>query len=211
MKDASSEISNRQEQQQQEIEKDEVKDKIHLISKNQKNYIKKILDNLLENSNDNASIICDYIISEQNEINIKESTKEGKIKVLLDLLKFLNYKSLKAITKNDLLLYLNKYRKTDDEDPTHKWIGTWNNRHMILLKFFRWLFDSDNPDIKNRKTPQCMLGVKRLTKKEIRDIYPQICGQPENVKFFKISPFQTRHSIFILALDTACVLMNYWI
>ena len=39
------------------------------------------------------SIICDYIIAEQNEINIKESTKEGKIKVLLDLLKFLNYKN----------------------------------------------------------------------------------------------------------------------
>ena len=86
LKDASSiEISDRQKQQQ--IEKDEVKEKILLISKNQKDYIKKLLYNLLENSKDNASIICDYIISEQNEINIKESTKEGKIKVLLDLFK----------------------------------------------------------------------------------------------------------------------------
>ncbi len=108
LKDAPSEISTRQVQQQQ-IEKDEVKEKILLISKNQKEYIKKILHSLLKNSKDNASIICDYIISEQNEINIKESTKEGKIKVLLDLLKFLNYKNLKSITKSDLLLYLNKF------------------------------------------------------------------------------------------------------
>ena len=161
MKDTSFvEISDRQKQQQ--LEKDEIEEKILLISKNQKEYIKQLLYSLLENSEDNASIICDYIIFEQNEINIKESTKEGKIKVLIDLLKFLNYKNLKTITKNDLLLYLNKYRKTEDEDPTHRWIETWNNRHMILLKFFRWLFDSDNPNIKNRKTPECMLGVKRL-------------------------------------------------
>ncbi|HEY6534853.1 MAG TPA: hypothetical protein VIY08_03470 [Candidatus Nitrosocosmicus sp.] len=63
---------------------------------------------------------------------------------------------------------MNKYRKTDDEDPTHKWIGTWNNRHMILLKFFGWLFDFDNPNIKNRKTSQCMLGVKRLTRRDFQ-------------------------------------------
>ena len=30
--------------------------------------------------NENSSILCDYIIAEQNEFNIKESTKEGKIK-----------------------------------------------------------------------------------------------------------------------------------
>ena len=31
-------------------------------------------------------------------LNIKESTKEGKLKVLTDLLKFLNYKSLRTIS-----------------------------------------------------------------------------------------------------------------
>ncbi len=48
---------------------------------------------------------------EQNEINIKESTKGGKTKVLVDLLKFLNYKNLNNVNKNDLLFYLNKFRK----------------------------------------------------------------------------------------------------
>ena len=42
-----------------------------------------MLNSLLEKTEENALIICDYIIAEQNEINLKESTKEGKIKVLV--------------------------------------------------------------------------------------------------------------------------------
>lgn len=72
------------------------------ICKYQKPYIKNSLDKLLENNIENGEIICNYIIAEQNEINIKESTKEGKIKVLIDLLKFLNYKDLKKVTKEDI-------------------------------------------------------------------------------------------------------------
>jgi hypothetical protein len=126
---------------QGQIVKDELKEKILSICKNQKQHIKKMLNDLLEKSEENALIICDYIIAEQNEINIKESTKEGKIKVIVDLLKFLNYNNLRSVSKEDILLYLNKYRKNEEIDPTHRWIGTWNNRHMILLKFFRWLND----------------------------------------------------------------------
>jgi len=120
---------------QRQIVKDELKEKILLICKNQKQFVVKMLNTLLEKTEENALIICDYIIAEQNEINIKESTKEGKIKVLVDLLKFLNYKNLKDVNKNNISLYLNKYRKNEEEDPTHRWIGTWNNRHMILIKF----------------------------------------------------------------------------
>jgi hypothetical protein len=51
------------------------------------NSIRKSLDKLLEKSVENTEIICKYIIAEQNEINIKESTKEGKIKVIEGLVK----------------------------------------------------------------------------------------------------------------------------
>ena len=137
----------------QNRERAEIEKEIHLICKHQKQFIIKSLKKLLENSIENTKIICDYIIAEQNEINIKESTKEGKIKVLADFIVFNNYKSLKKITKVDILSYLNKYRKEEQSDPEHRWIGTWNNRHLILNKFFRWLNDPDNPDIKNRKAP----------------------------------------------------------
>ena len=121
----------------------------------------------MEISPSNTEIICKYIVAEQNEINIKESTKEGKIKVLIDLIKFLDFKDLPETTKEDIFSYLNRFRKSEDDDPDHRWIGTWNNRHMVLLKFFRWFHDQDNPDIKNRKHPDCMHGIKRLGRKEV--------------------------------------------
>jgi hypothetical protein len=73
---------------QRQIVKDELKEKILLICKNQKQFVVKMLNTLLEKTEENALIICDYIIAEQNEINIKESTKEGKIKILADQIGF---------------------------------------------------------------------------------------------------------------------------
>jgi hypothetical protein len=77
----------------------------------QKPFIRKSLDSLLETSSENLQIICNYLIAEQNEINIKESTKEGKIKVIFNIIKFLNFKDVRKVTKQDVLLYLNRYRK----------------------------------------------------------------------------------------------------
>jgi len=59
----------------------------------------------------NAEIICDYIIAEQNEINIKESTKEGKIKVLIWLAEYLKNESFHEITKYDIMQYLKQSKK----------------------------------------------------------------------------------------------------
>jgi Tfp pilus assembly pilus retraction ATPase PilT len=59
----------------------------------------------------NTNIICDYIIAEQNEINIKESTKEGKIKCLAALANYLNHKPFQIIGKEDILEYLTSLKK----------------------------------------------------------------------------------------------------
>src|SRR5437867_3070171 len=60
---------------------------------------------------ENTNIICDYIAAELTEINIKQSTKEGKIKVLIWLSNFYPGKSFQSMQKNDLLQYLNSLRK----------------------------------------------------------------------------------------------------
>jgi len=191
---------------QRQLVKDEIIiEKILSISKNQKHYVEKMLNTLLEKTEDNVIIIYDYIIAEQNEINLKESTKEGKIKVLVGLIKFLNYKNLNNISKTDILSYLNKFRKNEEIDPTHRWIGTWNNRHMILLKFFRWLNDPNNPDIKNRKMPECMNGVKRLTRKEISRYKPSdLWTFRECEVFLKHCPSKRDRAFLSMVLDTSC-------
>ena len=68
LKDVSSSISPTQ--IQRKIIKDELKEKILLICKNQKHYIQKML-NTLRKTEENVSIICDYIIAKQNEIKYK--------------------------------------------------------------------------------------------------------------------------------------------
>jgi hypothetical protein len=54
--------------------------KINLITKGQKRYINRILNDIFNNSTENSENICDFIIAEQNEINIKESTIEWHVK-----------------------------------------------------------------------------------------------------------------------------------
>jgi integrase len=160
---------------------------------------------LLEKSPKNTEIICKYIITEQNEINIKELTKEGKIKTLIDVTKFLDFKDFDEITKNDVFSYLNRFRKSEEDDPHHGWIGTWNNRHIVLLKFFRWLHDQDNPDIKNRKYPDCMQGIKRLGRKEVSRYKPSdLWTSRECEVFLKYCPSKRDRAYMAMAIDTSC-------
>jgi transposase len=98
--------------------------KISLITKGQKPYIKRILNDIFNNSIENAEKVCDFIIAEKNEINIKESTVEWHVKVLGQLLKYHYFKNFKEITKTDILDYLYSLRKSSIEDPTNESVGT---------------------------------------------------------------------------------------
>ena len=112
-----------------------------------KPYFGQILKRLADKNSTNASIIYCYIIAEQTELNIKNSTKEGKIKTLVWLSNFFDNRiSFKEMTKQDILQYLNNGRKSTEQDKIQRWIGTYNGRQMILLKFFKWLYNSTEID-----------------------------------------------------------------
>jgi hypothetical protein len=92
----------------------------------------------------NAATICDHILAEQTEQNIKASTAESKVKSLLWLSKFLNDKPFEEMPKQDILSYLNSLRKPTSIDPQQKWIGSYNNRRLrYYAKFFRWLYNKE--------------------------------------------------------------------
>jgi integrase len=100
--------------------------------------------------------------------------------------------------------HINKFRRDEQEDLEHRWIGTWNNRHLILNKFFRWLNDPDNPDIKNRKAPVCMKGVKRLSRKEVSRYKPSdLWTARESEVFLKYCPSKRDRAFFSMAMDTS--------
>jgi hypothetical protein len=78
-------------------------EKIDSVTKSCKTFINKMLKDLANKNTENANTICNYIIAEQTEFNIKDSTKIGKIKALVYLSRFCNDKNFKDITKQDIL------------------------------------------------------------------------------------------------------------
>ena len=129
---------------------------------------------VLESNPANATIISDYLIAEEAEINIQESTKGDKIKKLCLLSRFFQHKKCYSeMTKIDILQYLNSLRKSTSDDPTHRSVGTYNGRQMVFMKFFRWLYNPDEPDHRKRVTPPCMMGVKGLPRREKSPYKPE--------------------------------------
>jgi poly(3-hydroxyalkanoate) synthetase len=59
----------------------------------------------------NAQILCDFIVAEINNQNIKTSTKLTHIKLLCWFSKYLNYKNFQLITRDDVMDYLNSLRQ----------------------------------------------------------------------------------------------------
>ncbi|WP_415311979.1 tyrosine-type recombinase/integrase [Candidatus Nitrosocosmicus sp. FF01] len=181
-----------------------VLDKINQITKGQKPYLKRIILNILNYSSKNAEDICDFIIAERNEINIKESTIEWHVKVLGQIQRFHNFEEFKDMTREDILNFLNSLRKPSEEDPTNKSIGNRNNKQRVLLKFFKWLHNPET-DHRNRPTPSCMNGVKVLPRKELSPYKPSdLWTQRDNDIFIKYCPSKRDRAFHAMAIDTSC-------
>ena len=84
--------------------------------------------------------ICDYIIAMKREINPRYNYVRYTIQFLSELSRIVGTnKKFINMTREDVLSYLDKSRKPEDEDPLHKWIGSYNIRCVILFGFFKWL------------------------------------------------------------------------
>ena len=85
-------------------------------------------------SRENALTICDYIIAMKREINPRLSYKKYTIQILSELSKAVGIqKQFIDMTRDDVLCFLDNCRKPENEDPMHKWIGTYNSRLVILF------------------------------------------------------------------------------
>lgn len=83
--------------------------------------------------------------------------------------------------------YLGILRKTESQDNTHKWIGTYNTRQMILNKFFKWLYNNqDEPDHRKWISPPFIQGTRQLPRKEKKSHLTNhlISGLSESMPYF---------------------------
>ncbi len=165
-------------------------------------YFKSALTKLSKDNLENARLICDYILDEQTEINLKPTTMEGKIKVLVWLSNFHSGKNYGEMTKQDILQYLNNLRKPASEDPTQRWIGSYNGRQAVFLKFFKWLYFRSEPDYRKRTIPDTMEGIKKLNRKEKTPYKSSdIWNAKEHALFLKFCPSKRDRCYHSMAID----------
>ncbi len=157
-------------------------------------FCKMVLKDRSRLSKENALIICDYIIAMKREINPRLSYKRNTIQFLSELSKAVGIeKKFIDMTRDDILCYLDKCRKTEDKDPLHKWIGSYNTKLAVLCRFFKWLYYPDVEDPKRRnelsaleRKPDCIMGIKQLKRKEISCYKPSdLWIQEDDLLFLK--------------------------
>ncbi len=143
-------------------------------------------------SKENALTICDYISAMRIEINPRLSYKKNTIQFLYELSKSVGIeKKFIDMTRDDILCYLDSCRKTENDDPLHKWTGSYNTKLGTLTRFFKWLCYSDIEDPKGRtelsaleRKPDCIMGIKLLKRKEISCYKPSdLWSQEDDLVF----------------------------
>jgi integrase len=146
-------------------------------------------------SEENALTMCEYIIAMKREINPRLTYKRYTIQFLSELSRVVGIeKKFIDMTRDDILLcFLDKCRKTENEDPLHKWIGTYNTKLITISRFFKWLHYPNVEDPKRRselsaleKKPDCIMGIKQLKRKEISCYKPSdLWTQEDDLVFLK--------------------------
>jgi hypothetical protein len=115
-------------------------------------------------SKENALTISEYVVGMKREINPRLNTIKTTIQFLSELSRSVGIaKKLIDMRQDDILLYLDSCRKSENEDILHKWIGTCNSRRAILFRFFKWLYypnvgnsDKRNELSSSESKPECI-------------------------------------------------------
>jgi integrase/recombinase XerD len=176
--------------------------KIDLITEGLEPLYAKALGNILK---ENALAIADFILNINIEINLSDNYKRNYIRVLAQLSKFYhNKKSFKEMLREDILLFLDSFRKDENSDPLHKWIGTYNQYTVLLIKFFKWLYYSDIEPNKRPK-PQVVENIFQLRRKE-QSIYKptDLWTVEDDLLFLKYCPSKRDKCYHMISRDTGC-------
>jgi integrase/recombinase XerD len=136
----------------------------------------------------NTHLISEYMYAMQTEINVSKNYKDLNSLVLTNLSRFLDDKSFKQMKRDDIVTYLNSLRKSDENDPMHKWIGTYNMYLACITRFFKWVYNPTK-DKKARPKPKVVENVPNLKRKE-QSIYKpsDLWSTEDDLLFLKWCP-----------------------
>ncbi len=91
---------------------------------------------------ENAMTIAKYIVSMKTEVNLSDHYRLDLIAVLYKLSIYISSRRNKAkpfrlMTRQDIIAFLDSFRKPDSSDPLQRWVGIYNTYRMHLLRFFK--------------------------------------------------------------------------
>ncbi len=159
---------------------------------------------LNEISEPNISILCDYILAVRTESSLSDSYRTIIINVISYMSKYLNNMPFKSIKRDDLLLFLEHFRKSEKDDPMHQWIGTYNLYLTVISKFFRWLYYPKQPS-KQRPIPSIIQNISKQKRKE-KSIYmpSDLWTEEDDAIFLKYCPSKRMRCYHTVSRDTSC-------
>lgn len=99
------------------------------------------------------------------EVNPSKNYQDGITLVLTKISKFYKNKPFSEMNRQDIIKFLDSYRKSDGIDTMHKWIGTYNNYLVTLTRFFKWLYNPTTGP-KQRTKPEVVQNIHALKRKE---------------------------------------------
>ena len=132
------------------------------------------------------TLIDQYLMTMRREINPSEKY-ENVTRMVLDKLH-------NDYSQDNIRVFFNSLRKTDIQDPLHKWIGTYNLYSIILKRFFKWL-----------EKPEVMEGIKQLRRKE-KSIYKpsDLWTVKDDLLFLKYVTSKRDRCYHAIARDSSC-------
>jgi integrase len=140
----------------------------------------------------------------KSEVNLSDHYRRDLIEVLSKFSKYNDNKSFKDLKRSDVIAFLETYRRTEAQDPLHKWIGTYNIYRIHLMRFFKWLY---NPDIEpdKRPKPAVLENIPQLKRKE-KSIYKpsDLWTQQDDLLFLKFCPSKRDKCYHAISRDTSC-------
>ena len=163
-----------------------------------------IIKLLGKQSNQNAITISQYVYAMNTEINPSASYGENQLKVLCYLSDLHKQKPFLEMTRDDVLQYLDSHRRSEESDPLHKWIGTYNLRRVYLMRFFKWLH---YPELEPSKRPitDVVKNIPSFKRKE-QSIYKptDLWTEQDDALFLKYCPNKRDRCYHMVAHDSSC-------
>ena len=155
-------------------------------------------------SSENALNIAEYILAMKTETNLSDMYITTIIQTLSILSRFSRNKSFTHMTRDEILVYLDSIRKPDMLDPLHKWIGTYNLKRIIFLRFFKWLY-FPNEEPKRRKIPAVIEDIPMLKRREQSMYKPtDLWTLEDDLLFLKYCPNKRDRCYHAISRDMSC-------